>query len=88
MAYIVQRNHHFYVIAYDGVDPITGRERRQWHPAGRSRGDAEAIAATLAVRAELTAPAGLLTVGTFLAEQWMPGDAPSCDRQQPTPTPG
>ena len=47
MAYIVQRNHRFYVVAYDGIDPITGRERRRWHPAGESRGDAEAIAASL-----------------------------------------
>ena len=72
MAYIVHRNRHFYVVAYDGVDPISGRERRRWHPAGESRGDAEAIAATLTVRSVLTAPAGLLAVGSFLAEQWMP----------------
>ncbi len=25
MAYIVQRNHRFYVVAYDGIDPLTGR---------------------------------------------------------------
>ena len=48
MAYIVQRNHRFYVVAYDGIDPITGRQRRRWHPAGRSRADAEAIVARLA----------------------------------------
>ena len=47
MAYIVERNHRFYVVDYDGIDPLTGRERRRWHPAGRSRADAEAIAATL-----------------------------------------
>ena len=57
MTYIVQRNHHFYVVAYDGVDPVTGRERRRWHPAGRSRSDAETLAATLTVRSVLTAPA-------------------------------
>jgi integrase len=72
MAYIVHRNPHFYVVAYDGVDPVTGRERRRWHSAGRSRGDAEAIAASLTVRSVLAAPAGLVTVGTFLADQWMP----------------
>lgn len=72
MAYIVTRNDHFYVVAYDGVDPITGRERRRWYPAGRSCADAEAIAATLTVRSELTAPKGSLTVGAFLVEQWMP----------------
>src|SRR5215216_2854139 len=72
MAYIVHRNQHFYAVAYDGVDPVTGRERRRWHPAGRSRGDAEAIIATLSVRSGRTSSGGLLTVGTFLAAQWMP----------------
>lgn len=43
MAYIVQRNNQFYVVDYDGVDPRTGKERRRWHPAGRSRDDAEAL---------------------------------------------
>ena len=47
MAYIVTRNSRFYVVAYDGIDPLTGRERRRWHPAGASRVDAEAIAATI-----------------------------------------
>ena len=47
MAYITSRNDRFHVVAYDGRDPITGRERRKWHPAGKCRADAEAIAATL-----------------------------------------
>jgi hypothetical protein len=47
MAYIVQRKDRFYVVAYNGTDPATGRERRRWHPAGHSRADAEAIAARL-----------------------------------------
>ena len=34
MSYIVQRNNRFYVVAYNGHDPITERERRRWHPAG------------------------------------------------------
>ena len=29
MAYIISRNNRFYVVAYDGVDPATGRERRR-----------------------------------------------------------
>ncbi len=72
MAYIVNRNDHFYVVAYDGVDPITGRERRRWHPAGRSHADAETIAASLTVRSALTAPGTSITTRDFLAEQWMP----------------
>jgi hypothetical protein len=45
MAYIVQRKDRFYVVDYDGTDPVTGRERRRWHPAGHCRSDAETIAA-------------------------------------------
>ena len=48
MAYIIERNARFYVVAYDDIDPLSGRERRRWHPAGRSRADAEAIATALA----------------------------------------
>ena len=73
MAYIIERNTRFYVVAYDGIDPLTGRERRRWHPAGRSRDDAEAIATTLVT--EALPPPGLsaspLTFGKFLSEQWM-----------------
>ncbi|HUP75771.1 MAG TPA: tyrosine-type recombinase/integrase [Acidimicrobiales bacterium] len=74
MAYIVTRNHRFYVVAYDGIDPLTGRERRRWHPAGASRTDAEAIAATIDAAASPPADAATrsLTLGRFLTEQWMP----------------
>ena len=36
MNYIIQRQNRFYVIAYDGLDPLTGKERRRWHPAGNA----------------------------------------------------
>jgi hypothetical protein len=74
MAYIIERNNRFYVVDYDGIDPLTGRERRRWHPAGRSRADAEAIAATLERATTPVVPAGSAptTLGAFLAEQWMP----------------
>ena len=44
MTYIVQRKDRFYVVAYDGVDPLTGRERRRWHPVGHDRDEALSIA--------------------------------------------
>ena len=75
MTYIVQRKSRFYVVAYDGIDTLTGRERRRWHPAGHSRTDAEAIAANLdAAHTTIDAPAGAdpLTFGRYLAEQWLP----------------
>lgn len=74
MAYIVQRKARFYVVAYDGTDPATGRERRRWHPAGRYRADAETIAAKLneITAAEVTVPSTQLTLGRYLTEQYMP----------------
>ena len=37
-----------YAVIYEGLDPVTGRERRSSHPAGTERSDAEALAAKLA----------------------------------------
>ncbi|MEO6494034.1 MAG: hypothetical protein ABIP99_14490, partial [Ilumatobacteraceae bacterium] len=78
MAYIIERSNRFYVVAYDGIDPLTGRERRRWHPAGRSRADAEAIATTLAIETlpPPEPPSSPLTFGRFLSEQWMPRRRP------------
>ncbi len=75
MTYIVQRKARFYVVAYDGIDTLTGRERRRWDPAGHSRTDAEAIAANLdAAHTALDTPVGTnpLTVARYLIEQWLP----------------
>ena len=74
MAYIIERKNRFYVVAYDGIDPATGRERRRWHPAGHSRTDAEAIAARLDAidEAEGDVVATQLRFGRYLTERFMP----------------
>ena len=74
MTYIVERTNRFYVVAYDGIDPATGRERRRWHPAGHNRADAEAIAARLdaITSADAVIATGQLTLGRYLTEQFMP----------------
>ena len=74
MTYIVQRKDRFYVVAYDGVDPLTGRERRRWHPVGHDREEAEAIAARLDNERDSRPPAvgGPITLGSFLTETWLP----------------
>jgi hypothetical protein len=74
MTYIVQRKDRFYVVAYDGVDPLTGRERRCWHPVGHDRNEAETIAARLEVERVAPAPTvgGAITLGSFLANTWLP----------------
>lgn len=75
MTYIVNREDRFYVVDYDGIDPITSKERRRWHPAGTSRVDADAIAARLDAERERRhvepAPRGV-TLARFLAEDWLP----------------
>ena len=74
MAYIVSRNNRFYVVAYDGVDHHTGKERRRWHPAGRSRADAEAVAASMTEASGVAIPLGrdAVTLGEFFAANWLP----------------
>jgi hypothetical protein len=74
MTYIVQRKDRFYVVAYDGIDPLTGRERRRWHPVGNNRGEAEAVAARLDSERDTAPPptGGPITVGTFLTATWLP----------------
>ncbi|HVC99843.1 MAG TPA: tyrosine-type recombinase/integrase [Candidatus Dormibacteraeota bacterium] len=74
MTYIVQRNDRFYVVYYDGLDPLTGKERRRWHPVGHDRGEAESVAARLEADRAGSAPArgGPVSVGEFLTDTWLP----------------
>ncbi len=71
--YVARRGDRWYAIVYEGLDPVTGKERRRWHPAGTSREDAERLAASLA--AELNGrqdDARSLTVGVYLTARWLP----------------
>ncbi len=81
MTYIVERNNRFYVVAYDGLDPLTGRERRRWIPIGHDRSDAEAVAARLDNERIAGPPPvrGTVTVGDVLG--WL------VDAAQATPRP-
>jgi len=75
MTYIVNRRDRFYVIAYDGIDPISGRKRRCWHPAGTNRDDAEELSRQLErdLSSRPTLPPGRgTTLGRFLVEDWLP----------------
>src|SRR5262245_8190275 len=73
MTYIVERNSRFYVVAYDGLDPLTGRERRRWIPIGHDRADAEALVVRLdSERVPGPPRRGTTTLGEFLTRTWMP----------------
>jgi integrase len=74
MTYIVQRRDRFYVVAYDGLDPLTGKERRRWHPVGNDRAEADAVAERLDRERPDVPPAvgGPITLALFLTGTWLP----------------
>jgi integrase len=71
---IVQRNDRFYVVAYDGLDPLTGKERRRWHPVGHDQDEAESVAARIDRDRAGAAPprGGPVHLGEFLTDTWLP----------------
>ncbi len=72
--YVARKGNRWYAVIYEGLDPITGRERRSWHPAGCERGDAERLAARLVSEREgANDEARSLSFGAFLTSRWLPG---------------
>jgi integrase len=72
--YVARKGERWYAVVYEGLDPVTGGERRRWHPAGTTREEAEQLAARLA--AELNGrndEVRSLTFGAYLTSTWLPG---------------
>lgn len=44
---LAKRRGRYYAVVCEGRDPVTGKERRSWHPAGTDRAEAERLAAKL-----------------------------------------
>ncbi|MEP6893928.1 MAG: hypothetical protein ABI927_09130, partial [Gaiellaceae bacterium] len=72
--YVARKGERYYAVIYEGTDPITGRERRRWHPAGTDRATAELLAAELADRRRRDGGCerGSLTVAVYLTQRWLP----------------
>jgi len=70
--YVVAKGRRYYVVIYDGIDPLTGRERRRWHAAGTDRADAQLLATRLAATAATQRRDPGLSLGRYLLEQWLP----------------
>ena len=71
--YVARKGDRYYAVIYEGTDPITGRERRRWHPAGTDRADAERLAADLAQRRHNDGhERSSLTVAVYLTQRWLP----------------
>ncbi len=72
--YVAKRRDRFYAVIYEGIDPITGRERRRWHPAGTDRTEGEELAARLAAdhRGNDCGRRSGPTLGVYLTRTWLP----------------
>jgi hypothetical protein len=65
--YVARKRDRWYTVIYEGLDPVTGRERRSWHAAATVRADAERLAARLAHEHEgRNDPARSTTFGLYL----------------------
>src|SRR6266508_6558792 len=72
--YVARKGNRWYAVIYEGIDPVTGKERRSWHPAGSDRADAERLAAKLArERDGANDEARSLSFGAFLRRRCLPG---------------
>lgn len=72
LGYVVERKGRFYAVIYEGLDQITGHERRRWHAAGTDRAAAERAAVLLAESAVTKDATRGLTVARFLLHTWLP----------------
>jgi hypothetical protein len=70
--YVVQKGSRFYAVIYEGVDPLTGWERRRWYPAGESRQEAVDLATRLAAATSAVVREPGPTLATYLLRQWLP----------------
>jgi hypothetical protein len=72
--YVARKGNRWYAVIYEGVDPISGRERRSWHAADTERAHAERLATRFASeRNGRNDSARSLTVGAYLTSRWLPG---------------
>ena len=72
--YVARKGDRWYAVIYEGLDPVTGKERRTWHPAGTDRGDTERLAARLARELNGHNDEGRsLSFGAYLSTRWLPG---------------
>ena len=48
--YTAKKGDRYYAVIYEGIDPITGKERRRWYAAGPRKADAERMVTDLVKR--------------------------------------
>jgi len=72
--YVACKGDRWYAVIYEGLDPVTGKERRRWYPAGAAREEAERLATRLAAEENgRNDQVRSLTFGAYLTTRWLPG---------------
>jgi len=72
--YVARKGNRWYAVMYEGLDAVTGKERRRWHPAGTTREEAERLVARLAAEVNgRNDTVRSLTFGAYLTSRWLPG---------------
>jgi Phage integrase, N-terminal SAM-like domain len=61
-----------YAVIYEGIDPITGPERRRWHAVGSDRAQAARSTVLLAEAARARDVTPGLTLARYLLQTWLP----------------
>ena len=71
--HVARKRDRYYAVIYEGLDPVTGNERRSWHPAGTDRSEAGALVARLALERDgRNDEVRSLTFGAYLTSRWLP----------------
>src|SRR2546423_1491541 len=75
-SYVVRKGNQHYAVIYEGLDPLTRRERRRWHPAGADRAGAEQLASQLAAEwtRDRSPRRSSVTVAVYLVQRWLPAN--------------
>lgn len=68
MGCVTNRDRRWYAVSYEGLYPVTGRDRRRWHRAS-DEADARALADTLP-SARPPSTRGV-TVSRYLSTRWL-----------------
>jgi integrase len=72
--YTAKKGERYYAVIYEGVDPVTGKERRRWYAAGPRKADAQQLVTELMKRkidGEYRPP-DRVTLGSYLTDRWLP----------------
>lgn len=74
--YVVRKGNQHYAVICQGLDPLTGQERRRWHPTRPDRHVAEQRAVKLADdwTNDRSARRSSVTVAVYLTQRWLPAN--------------